>query len=235
MTRPEEKTNQQLSKIVQPAIIDLFEVDLTKIVGQKTIYRFHNSSNYKDTEIIWQGNVYECLPIQAEGFESKGTGTSSRPKLTLSNVTGLITELSESYDDLLGSTVTRRQVMVAYLDAVNFLDGNPNADPTQEMISYFIIERLVSINSLFGIFELSLPSETDGSLIPARIITTDTCQWVYRSSECSYTGKAVADEFDKPTADITKDKCSRCLRGCKLRFGENGILPFGGFPTSARM
>lgn len=27
-----------------------------------------------------------------------------------------------------------------------------------------------------------------------------------------------------------KDDCSKTVTGCKLRFGENGILPFGGFP-----
>ncbi|MDO9806700.1 DUF4055 domain-containing protein, partial [Glaesserella parasuis] len=27
---------------------------------------------------------------------------------------------------------------------------------------------------------------------------------------------------------------SHCLRGCKLRFGANAILPFGGFPSTTQ-
>ncbi|ENF13987.1 phage minor tail L family protein [Escherichia coli] len=36
----------------------------------------------------------------------------------------------------------------------------------------------------------------------------------------------VADEYDQPTSDITKDKCSKCLSGCKFR---NNVGNFGGF------
>lgn len=235
MTRPAEKTNSTLDKTVQSALIDLFDVDLTAVAGKETIYRFHNSTNYKGTQIVWQGKTYEPFPIKAEGFELSGRGSSNRPTLTISNVTGLITSLSNQYDDMLGAKFTRRQVVANYLDKENFPEGNHLADPTQEMISIYLIERMVSLNHNIATFELSLPCETDGALIPARVISADTCTWVYRSSECGYTGGAVADEFDNPTSDITKDKCSRCLKGCKLRFGQNSILPFGGFPTSARI
>ncbi|WP_407234883.1 phage minor tail protein L [Escherichia coli] len=48
----------------------------------------------------------------------------------------------------------------------------------------------------------------------------------YRGDECGYHGPAVADEYDQPTSDITKDKCSKCLSGCKFR---NNVGNFGGF------
>ncbi|MDG6274832.1 phage minor tail protein L, partial [Glaesserella parasuis] len=34
--------------------------------------------------------------------------------------------------------------------------------------------------------------------------------------------------------DPKKDACSHCLRGCKLRFGANAVLPFGGFPSTTQ-
>ncbi|EEU5910705.1 phage minor tail protein L, partial [Escherichia coli] len=37
---------------------------------------------------------------------------------------------------------------------------------------------------------------------------------------------AVADEFDNPTPDIRKDRCSKCMRGCELR---RNVGNFGGF------
>ncbi|HBB1549829.1 TPA: phage tail assembly protein T [Escherichia coli] len=39
-------------------------------------------------------------------------------------------------------------------------------------------------------------------------------------------GPAVADEFDKPTTDIRKDRCSKCMRGCEMR---GMVANFGGF------
>lgn len=79
-----------------------------------------------------------------------------------------------------------------------------------------------------------LPAETDNARIPLLMITSDTCIWQYRSAECGYTGGPVADEKDNPTTDPKKDACSHCLRGCKLRFGANAILPFGGFPSTTQ-
>lgn len=230
-----QNTLLELSKIEQESIIELFEVDLTKIIGEKTVFRFHNGMNELRQAITWQGNVYEPYPIQAQGFEKNGQGTSNRPKLTVANISGLLTGLTQDYEDLLGAVVTRHQLLAKFLDSVNFKEGNSFADPTQEIVSNYVIEQLSSLNSESATFELALPCESDGALIPARVIIAHTCSWQYRSSECGYIGKPVADEFDKPTDDITKDKCSRCLNGCKLRFGEHGILPFGGFPSAAKL
>lgn len=231
----QQKTLIELNKISQSAMIELFDVDLSKITNDKTIFRFHNGLNELRQSITWQCNIYEPYPIQARGFERNGQGTSNRPTLTVANISGLITGLADDYEDLLGAIVVRRQVMVKFLDSINFANGNNEADPTQEIISNYIIERLTSLTAEIATFELALPCETDGALIPARVIIAHTCAWQYRSVECGYTGEAVADEFDKPTTDLTNDKCSRCLKGCKLRFGEHNILPFGGFPSAAKL
>lgn len=224
-----------ITKIAQDAIVDLYEVDLTKIVGNKTIFRFHNGLNELRRPIMWQGNIYEPYPIKVEGFQKNGQGTSNRPTMSVSNAMGFITGLIADFDGLLGAVVTRHEVPVKYLDAVNFESGNQYADPFCEIISNYVIEQVKQQNSMVVTFELALPCESDGALIPARVIVANTCSWIYRSSECGYTGGPIADEFDKPTNDITKDKCSRCLAGCKLRFGQHGILPFGGFPTAAKL
>ncbi len=54
----------------------------------------------------------------------------------------------------------------------------------------------------------------------------NTCMWDYRGDECGYNGPAVADEFDNPTTDIRKDRCSKCMRGCEMR---GMVANFGGF------
>lgn len=226
------RTLLDTSKLEQDALIDLFDLDLTHLGGD--FLRFHSGMNELRQPIVWKGNIYQPYPIEASGFELSGHGTSNRPKFKASNLMGMLTGLNEAFDDLVGGIVTRRQVYSTYLDAVNFADGNPNADPTQEIVSRYEIERLVSQDADTATYEMALPSELDNATIPARPISTDVCGWEYRSPECGYSGGPCADETDMPTSDPNKDKCGKRLTSCKKRFGENSVLPFGGFPSAAR-
>lgn len=225
----------ELSNLEQDALLDLYDVDISDIAGEKTIFRFHSGTNGIRKPIIWQGNTYEPYPISVTGFEKSGQGVSNRPVMVLANISGLLTSLVAEYDELLGAIVTRRQVYAKFLDAVNFPEGNPRAMPEQEIISCYVIEKMTGLTRESASFELALPCEADGALLPARTITAHTCCWKYRSSECSYTGGAVADEADRPTSDLALDKCSKSLTGCKLRFGKHSILPIGCFPSSAKL
>ncbi|NAG29300.1 phage minor tail protein L [Escherichia coli] len=118
------------------------------------------------------------------------------------------------------------QLPARFLDAVNFVNGNSDADPEQEVISRWRIEQCSELSAVSASFVLSTPTETDGAVFPGRIMLANTCTWTYRGDECGYNGPAVADEYDQPTSDITKDKCSKCLSGCKFR---NNVGNFGGF------
>ncbi|MFZ1874360.1 MAG: phage minor tail protein L [Chania sp.] len=224
---------QSSAAIEQDTLLDLYQVDLTFIGGD--LLRFHAGLNEKGETLVWQGKSYPPYPIQANGFEFNGQGTSNRPKLTVANISGLLTGLNEDFDDLVGAIVTRRQVPRRALDAVNFKQGNPQADATQELVSRYVIERLTNLTSEAATYELALPSESDGAMLPARVIISDICPWEYRSASCSYRGSPVADEKDNPTTSAQLDKCGKRLNSCKMRFGKNGILPFGGFPSAAKL
>ena len=119
------------------AIIELFTLQLdNSLHGATTIYRFHNGSSLKDNgEIVWAGNSYQRLPIQAEGFAFR-KGQLPRPTLTLSNALGTITSILLTVNnttvgnDLTGATVTRIRTLARFLDAVNFPgDINPYGTP----------------------------------------------------------------------------------------------------------
>ncbi|OOF80245.1 phage minor tail protein L [Rodentibacter caecimuris] len=218
-----------LAKLEQNALVELFEVDLRGLKDNDGIngelYRFYAGKNELSQPIVWQGKTYDPFGVKAEGFEMSGQGPSNRPSLTLANINGFLTALCNLFDQCLGGIVRRRLVYMHYLDAVNFTNGNKQADPTQEALSYFVIEQLSSLKRDIAQFTLALPSETDNALIGARMITT-TCCWVYRGVECGYTGPAVADEKDQPTIDPKEDKCSGLPTGCKLR---NNTRNYGGF------
>ena len=219
--------NKAITQLEQDVLLELFDIDFTKFGGD--VYHFCNQTNELGQPIVWQGVTYLPYPISADGFELKNTGASNRPNITLSNLYGLVTAVVEDYQGGVGAVVTRRQVYAQHLDAANFAKGNPNADPNQQLLSRYVIERYSSLNSQSATFELAVPSETDGVMLPRRIIVANTCGWTYRGDGCGYTGHAVADEFDKPTDDPEKDKCSKCLQGCRARFGKKAVLPFGGF------
>ncbi|WP_053001618.1 phage minor tail protein L [Shigella sonnei] len=142
------------------------------------------------------------------------------------HLAGMVTGMAEDLQSLVGGTVVRRKVYARFLDAVNFVNGNSDADPEQEVISRWRIEQCSELSAVSASFVLSTPTETDGAVFPGRIMLANTCTWTYRGDECGYHGPAVADEYDQPTSDITKDKCSKCLSGCKFR---NNVGNFGGF------
>ena len=223
------KFQLELAKLEQTALLDLFDVDMRQLTGKDgnrgELFRFYAGTNELTQPIIWQGNRYTPFGVKAEGFEMSGQGASNRPTLTVINFDGFVTALSNNFEQCLGAIVRRRQVYAQFLDAANFKAGNRNADPQQERVSYYLIEQLTTLTQDIATFTLALPTETDNALINKRTILV-TCPWVYRSTECSYTGNPVADEKDQPTTDPKKDKCSGCLRGCQLR---HNTLNYGGF------
>ncbi|EHF9644628.1 TPA: phage minor tail protein L [Salmonella enterica subsp. enterica] len=219
-----QSTLNEITKTEQPAKVELWEFDLTTIGGER--YFFCNEPNEKGEPVTWQGRQYKLYPVQAQDFEMNGKGPAARPTLVVSNLFGLVTGMVDDLQSLVGARVVRRLVYARFLDAVNFSQGNPDADPEQEAVAHYFIEQLSQLTAVTATFVLASPVETEGALFPGRIMLADTCPWEYRSDECGYTGPAVADEFDKPTSDPVKDICSHGARGCVLR---NNILNFGGF------
>lgn len=211
-------------------LIEVFVLDATAIGG--SVSRFYAGTNQLKAWLVWQGQTYAAMPIEASGFEFTGKGTLPRPTIRTQNVDGLIGVLVDAYQDLLGATVTRKRTFAKYLDAVNFPGGvNPTADPTAAFPDdLYVISRKTTHTKTMIEFELAASFDVHGVKLPRRQILQHTCLWVYRGAECSYAGAPVATIDDVPTADAGLDACGKRLASCKLRFGALGDLPFGGFP-----
>ena len=74
-------------------------------------------------------------------------------------------------------------------------------------------------------------------MIPTRQLHS-LCTWCirgkYRTGDgCDYAGTRYFDKFNNSVDDPSLDECSGTLTGCKLRFGENEELSFGGFPGTS--
>lgn len=215
-------------KLSQSAPVELFELDLTPLGG--ALFRFASQVNELRQAIVWAGQTYNPMSLQASGFEARATGPFPRPKLAASNVLGTLGPLVRTYDSLRGARLVRRRTMARYLDAANFAAGNAGADPTAEFDpEVWLVDQCTGRNRLAAEWELRNPLDFAGVMLPARTVQANYCPWKYRSSDCGYTGGPVAKADDSPATQPEDDRCSKRLSGCKLRFGA-APLPFGGFP-----
>lgn len=245
--------NSDYQKLEPGDAIRLIEVDGSAF-GVADVLRFHSHNiPHSEAEILaaggdesqipaksiwWQGNEYSAWPYEIDGVEASTTGSSASPKLSVANIDASITALCLAYDDMLQAKVTIRDTLAQYLDAVNFPDGNPAADPTQEKFQVWYIDAKTSETNEIIEFALSSPMDLQGLMIPTRQLHS-MCTWCirgkYRSGDgCDYAGTKYFDRHGNPVDDPSLDECSGLLStGCKLRFGENEELPFGGFPGTS--
>lgn len=218
------------------SIITLYELDTTSLGG--ALYRFHPGLNELKNEVVWGGNTYTAFPIEASGFEMTTQGTLPRPTIKVANVTGLVSTLAKTYNDLTGAKLTRKRTLLKYLDAVNFAGGNPSADSTQSFPNeIYYVNRKISENRVFLEFELVSSIDLHGVKLPRRQVIQNVCTWKYRGIQngdatgCPYTGTNYFDTTDSVVLSSTEDVCGKRLSSCKARFGEYATLPFGGFPS----
>ena len=244
--------NSDYQKLEPGNQVRLFSVDGTAF-GTGEVLRFH-SYNVPHTEaeivtaggdesklpaksIWWQGQEYKAWPCQIDGVEASTSGSSAQPKLSVANLDGSVTALCLAYDDLLQAKVTIHDTLAHYLDARNFAGGNPAADATQEKLQVWYIDAKTSETNEVVEFALSSPMDLQGLMIPTRQLHS-LCTWCirnkYRTGDgCDYAGTRYFDKNNKPVSDPSLDECNGTLSACKLRFGENNELSFGGFPGTS--
>tara|TARA_R100000231_G_scaffold10543_4_gene12869 strand:+ start:618 stop:1217 length:600 start_codon:yes stop_codon:yes gene_type:complete len=171
----------ELQNLSPSAIIELFELQLkNNLHGSNDVYYFHSGSSLNlNSKIKWNGNDYLRFPIEASGFEYTG-GKLPRPKLTVSNATGLITSLLlqvnqvTAGNDLIGAILTRKRTLARFLPNDNFVGDNPSGavDETAEFPrEIYIVARKSTENRLFVEFELAAPLDLENIKAPKRICT----------------------------------------------------------------
>ena len=195
------------------AIIELYELEtFAKIHGAANSYYFFAGHNKQDTpaEIVFNGNTYLALPIEADGFEYKGDGGLPRPTVRIANLEGNISAILLGINefnfgnDLIGARFTRVRTLSRFLDGSNWESGtNPygTPNPSETMPSeIYYVDRKVAENRDFVEFELVSSFDMAGVRAPKRQALSNLCQWEYKSKECGYTG---SDKFNEDDTVIT--------------------------------
>ena len=190
---------EDLSVLEPNAIIELFQLHLDATLhGSSDIYYFHNGVNAAVTgNVVWNGQSYVRLPLEATGFDYSSSGSLPRPKLAVSNIGSNITAILLSVNlvtagnDLGGAKVVRIRTLKKYLD------GEAGADPHAKFPDeIWYVDRKSNENRAVVEFELASKFDLVGVMLPRRQIIANVCQWVYRGGECGYTGPPVADAND---------------------------------------
>ena len=232
------------SDIQQPSageMVILFDLDFTRLGG--AIY-YLTQASYASSDVVWKGNTYTKIGIQAEGFESTSKGTIPRPRVRVDNMKSDLLSVVKTLNDGIGGRVTRWRTYRKYLD------DQSHADPDMHFPKdLWVIEQKVLQNALMIEWELSSPIDFEGRKVPGRQILRDFCShtyrrwsgsaWIDNSSNpelisCPYDG---TDYFDADgTAVLTQaaDVCGKKLTDCIKRFGDNAVLPTRAFPNVAR-
>ena len=224
---------EDLSVLEPNAIIELFQLHLDATLhGSSDIYYFHNGVNAAVTgNVVWNGQSYVRLPLEATGFDYSSSGSLPRPKLAVSNIGSSITAILLSVNlvttgnDLGGAKVVRIRTLKKYLD------GEAGADPHAKFPDeIWYVDRKSNENRAVVEFELASKFDLVGVMLPRRQIIANVCQWVYRGGECGYTGSNYFNTQDQVVGTLALDACGKRISSCKLRFGETDELPFGSFP-----
>lgn len=229
-------------RLVREPQLFLYEID-ARAYGEQVL-RFTPIVSSENFPVQFGGNIYQRLPITADGFEWNGTGTAPRPKLSLAAKDLVFLSLIVNGDDLVGCPVRRIRTYRKYLD-----DGAmPNPSATFP-IDHYVIEKKASQKRKEMTFELSTPMDQQGKQIPARQVIRDTClhrfrywangQWNYDGVTCPYAGADMFLPNGEPTTDPTKARCGKRISDCKKHFstilGENPTLPMFCFPGVGRI
>lgn len=235
-----------LQSLYPGEIITLIDIDGTRFGANK--YCFHSENiaytpeelmQARETgilppkDIIFRGDVYGARPFGISGIGFTSNGKAEKPQLSLSNLDGRVAALIRSYNGMMQAKVT------IWITQADLLGENGSVEDGAYRKLVYYIERPNFVNRDVARFDLTSPYDMDGIMIPSRL-TQSVCYWAqrgwYRSGKgCGYNGSAMFDKDNNPVSDPSQDFCAGTVTACKLRFGTENELDFGGAAVASLM
>lgn len=230
---------QEIQKLDTDPYVELYELDLSKY--GEGIFRWSPNVLPNGNNIVFGGNTYLPMDLKAEGFEWNGRGKPPTPTLSLPGTLLSFIGLMNDYNDLRGCPLTRIRTFL------RFLDGQTSPNSAQIFAKdVYKIDRVTSKNKYIITFELTSIIDQQGTSLPTRTVAADYCPWIYRKHSsgsftyhptdraCPYQGSSYFRADNTVTTNPAEDSCAKTVSACKLRFGQNSVLPFGGFPGTSK-
>lgn len=204
------------SQTINSGYLEFYEVEIPgSNIGGSNVDKlyFHPGSDGTFSDITWYSLIneedfgstnsskytsitYTALPIQAEGFEVRGTGTLPRPTITMANVNQYWTTYLTNYDDLIGAKVIRRRTLEKYLNV------NP---PVEFPRDVYYVERKVKESADLVEFELASAFDVEGIQLPRRVLVAAKCAWKYKDQDQGGCDWPVDSIYNGEKVYFTKD------------------------------
>jgi len=212
----------------------LFEIDLREYgLGYTRVHEGDENANH---EVSFGGDVYFPWPIQTGGWSISAQGRMARPTFALANTGNVFTPLVDNNNQFAGAPFRR---IVTY---ERYLDGQPDADPTQhDPPEHYVINRVSAagkINNIEAIqWELRAAIDRPNANLPRIQAIKGPCQFSYRvfdngefiNGTCPYRGDNYFNEDNEPVTSPSEDSCAQDVQGCVNRHGAGNKLPYLGF------
>lgn len=172
-----------------------------------TIYDYDGAGSNKyfaayDVNVTFDSIEYEKFPITHSEITENTKGEIDTVNVQISNISRLIEFYLQSYD-LRGKKVSIKMVWANLLnDPDCFIEFSNYIDSYTSNVK----DVIFSLMSKFDILDVTLPG---------RIYLRGKCQWIFKSTECGYTG--------------AETSCNKTRTRCKELAN---YLRFGAFPST---
>jgi len=231
------EVSEESQRLAADALVSLYRLDLTPLGGE--VLRF-TTGTLGGAAVEFDGEPYAPADVEAEGFEFSSNGALPRPKLRVSNAANAVSSAIAEFGDLVGAAFHRIRTYR------RFLDGQVDADPTATFpVETYVVDRKSVQNAVYVEWELATPLDAEGVMLPRRQVIREVCTHSYRIwdpalVDFDYT-RVTCPYVDPPSFNEAgdavipeQDRCGRRLVDCRLRFGQNGVLPGRFFPGAGR-
>jgi lambda family phage minor tail protein L len=220
---------QHVQELDQTADVFLYQLSNYSQSNPLEVTRFANMSG-----VFFDGS-YIAIAVSHTSQEISSTGSQPQMTLTISDTLGTIGALLNSIDGAIeGAKLRVIRTKAKYLST----GSTPSTTNGILQRSDLVITRveqyvpgevinLVASSVLdFGGGETACPSRVCHVKCPGAV--------EYRGPYCGYSGSRMFDLANNPVIDSSLDRCNKQISGCRARFGEGAVLPFGGFPSVTR-
>lgn len=171
-----------------------------------TIYDYDGSNTdlyfaENNADVVFDGTTYTAFPISFDVVSENKSGNIDRVQIILANISRVIGGYLETYD------FRKKKISIKLVWADQLDDTDNYIEDIFYIDGYTADEKNVtfSLSSKFDVLDVSLPF---------RKYSRNYCCWVFKGSECGYTGS-------ETTCNKTKAQCK----------SYNNYSRFGGFPS----
>jgi len=178
---------KEVQKLEQSSgVVELYEIEInstTKVLLTKSLDSDLANIELYDYDDNTQKNSYSAIPLAIEGIDVSTKGVSPRPVLSISNVLAdfenAISPLT--FQDLIGKKLYRRKTLRKYLVGGASETGS-GVTPIEFPRQMWVIDRIEQEDSLTIAFELTSPFNTEGLVLPYRVVGHNACPWEYQGA-----------------------------------------------------